>query len=305
MTTNELDAQKLRSEAENGGVAKKTRSTAEAKPRKTDAGQFAKGTSGNPSGRPQGSRNHSTLLMESLLQGQAEQLTQKAIELALGGDITALRLCLERLIPPRKDRTIHLVLPAIESVQQISLAMTRVSAAIGEGEITPTEGEVLSNVLVAHKTVLETGDLGRRMDELEQRMSKKERAATTPPFASGVQPGYAIATVGSRTNLSGRLKRLEQRLGPAPAPISHRVSIRAWTTAFTMEELTLWEDRWVASEASGAISLLDIFTEGTPERQDVLRRLEPARDAMALEMTGMTYAELLREEAEDTGVDAE
>jgi hypothetical protein len=93
-------------------------------------------------------------------------------ELALGGDITALRFCLERLIPPRKDRPIHLILPPIENVQQISLAMARVSTAVGEGEITPTEGEVLSNILAAHKDVLVTADLERRMDELERRMSK-------------------------------------------------------------------------------------------------------------------------------------
>jgi hypothetical protein len=65
-----------------------------------------------------------------------------------------------------------------------------------------------------------------------------------------------------------------------------------------MEELTLLEDRWQASEASGATSLLDIFGEGTPEREDVLRRLEPALDVTALKMTGKSYADLLREEAE-------
>ena len=54
-------------------------------------------------------------------------MTRKAIELALAGDIAALRLCLERLIPPRKDRPIHLILPPIENVQQISLAMARVA----------------------------------------------------------------------------------------------------------------------------------------------------------------------------------
>jgi hypothetical protein len=113
--------------------------------------------------------------MESLLQGQAKQLTQKAMELALAGDITALRLCLERLIPPRKDRPIRLLLPPIENVQQISLAMARVAAAIGEGEITPTEGEVLSNILLTHKTVLVTADLERRMDELERRLPKMAR----------------------------------------------------------------------------------------------------------------------------------
>jgi hypothetical protein len=238
------------------------------------------------------------VLIESLLEGQAEQLTQKAIELALAGDITALRLCMERIIPARKDRPIHLILPPVETVQQISQAMARVSAAIGVGEITPTEGEVLSNILVAHKTILTPGDVERRLDDLEQRMSQRTGAAPIPPYPSGVQSGYASATVGSKIDLSNRLKRLEQRLGPAPAPISHRVSIRAWTTAFTMEELTLWEERWAASEASGATSLLDIFEEGTAERQDVLRRLEPVLDTIAHEMTGKSYTELLREEAE-------
>jgi hypothetical protein len=259
--------------------------------------QFPKGTSGNPSGRPAGSRNHSTLLMELLLHGQAEQLTQKAIELGLGGDITALRLCLERLIPPRKDRPIHLLLPPIENVQQICLAMAKVSAAIGEGEITPLEGEVLANILAVHKTVLQTGDLGRRMDELEHKMSKREKAASSPQ--SEVQTSYPGTTAIGNTSLANRLTRLERRMGPMPAPISHRVTARAWVTAFTAEELNLWEDRWQASEASGATSLLDIFVEDTPERQEVLRRLQPALDAIAQEMTGKTYAELLREEAED------
>ena len=140
--------------------------------RTNGSGQFSKGTSGNPSGRPPGSRNQATLLIESLLEGEAEQVTRKVIELALAGDITALRLCLERLIPPRKDRPIHLPLPPIENVQQISLAMARVSAAIGEGEITPTEGEVLSNILAANKDVMVTADLERRMDDLERRMSR-------------------------------------------------------------------------------------------------------------------------------------
>ena len=42
---------------------------------KKSSGQFAEGTSGNPSGRPAGSRNKATLLMEALLEGEAEQLT--------------------------------------------------------------------------------------------------------------------------------------------------------------------------------------------------------------------------------------
>ena len=148
----------------------------------TNTGQFPKGTSGNPSGRPAGSRNHATLLTESLLEGQAEQLTQKAIEMALGGDIAAMRLCLERIIPPRKERPIHLPLPAIESVQQISLAMATVSSAIGEGEITPSEGQVIANILTAHKEVLMTAHLERRMSESDRMLHRGEPPR---PYTSG------------------------------------------------------------------------------------------------------------------------
>jgi hypothetical protein len=232
--------------------------------------------------------------MESLLEGEAEQLTRKVIELAKAGDLNALRLCLERLIPPRKDRTIHLVLPPIENVQQICLAMARVAAAVGEGEITPTEGEVLSNILVAHKTVLMTGDLGRRMDELEQRMAKKEGETAAPSYASGVRVSNLPATAGGTTNLANRLNRLERLLGPPPPPISRQVADRALATAFSIEELTSFEDRL---QASGATSLVGIFAEGTTEHQEVLRRLEPALDKIAQEMAGKSFADLLREEA--------
>ena len=56
---------------------------------------FEKGRSGNPAGRPRGNRNRSTLAAQLLLQGEAEALTRKAVELALSGDPTALRLCIE------------------------------------------------------------------------------------------------------------------------------------------------------------------------------------------------------------------
>jgi hypothetical protein len=230
--------------------------------------------------------------MESLLEGEAEQLTRKAIELALDGDITALRLCLERILPPRKDRAIHLNLPPIENVQQVSLAMAGVFSAIAEGKITPLEGDVLSSILAAHKAVLVTGSLELRMDDLEKRMSQQRGGAPSSP--SAVLSASSSLTSGFGMNLANRLKRLEQRLGPAPPPVSHQVSIRAWMTAFRMEELTAFEDRWAASEAAGATSLLDIFAEGTSEREEILRRLEPVLDAMSREMTGKSY---VREEA--------
>ena len=67
-----------------------------------------------------------------------------------------MRLCLERLMAPRKDRPIDLSLPPIENAKQIVVAMATVTAAIGDGKITPNEGEVLANILVAQKDLVVT-----------------------------------------------------------------------------------------------------------------------------------------------------
>ena len=75
--------------------------------------RFQPGVSGNPASRPKGAKNKSTLAAEALLDGEAEALTRKAVEMALGGDTVALRLCLERLMPPRRDRPVAVPLPQI------------------------------------------------------------------------------------------------------------------------------------------------------------------------------------------------
>ena len=73
--------------------------------------QFKPGQSGNPAGKPKGTRNATTLALEILLDGQATALTQKGIDLALAGDMAALRLCLDRILPLRKGRPVTFVLP--------------------------------------------------------------------------------------------------------------------------------------------------------------------------------------------------
>src|SRR5215216_6798668 len=80
-------------------------------PRRPGNPAWEPGVSGNPAGKPKGARNKTTLAMEALLDGDAEAITQKAIELAKGGDITAIRLCLDRLCPPRKDRYVTFAIP--------------------------------------------------------------------------------------------------------------------------------------------------------------------------------------------------
>ena len=78
--------------------------------------RWPKGRSGNPKGRPLGSRNRATLAAERLLDGEAHALTRQCIELALDGDTSVLRPALERLVPPRRDRSIRLLMRAITEV---------------------------------------------------------------------------------------------------------------------------------------------------------------------------------------------
>jgi len=137
------------------------------KEQKQNNGQFPKGTSGNPSGRPRGSRNRATLLMEALLEGEAEELTRKVIELAKAGDTHALRLCLERLMPPGRDRLVCFALPPLQSADDFSLGVACILQAVSEAKITPQEGEVLSRILADQATVLKTRDWEQRLQNLE------------------------------------------------------------------------------------------------------------------------------------------
>ena len=76
-------------------------------------GKFAPG---NP-GRPRGARHKTSQATEARLEGEAEGLTRKAVDMALQGDTTALRLCLERVCPPRKDTPVQFDLPPMESAE--------------------------------------------------------------------------------------------------------------------------------------------------------------------------------------------
>lgn len=94
-----------------------------------DTGKFAQG---NP-GRPKGARNKNVLAVENLLDGEAEGLTRKAVDLALDGDTTALRLCLERILPPRKDRPVEFDLPTVSNAGEAAKAAQAVLQATSEG----------------------------------------------------------------------------------------------------------------------------------------------------------------------------
>jgi Family of unknown function (DUF5681) len=117
---------------------------------------FQKGQSGNPRGRRYGSRNRATLAAAALLDGEAEALTRKAVELALDGDPMALRLCLERILPPCRERPVRFALPPIESAADISAAMNTVTSALAGGKITPGEAERIAMVIETFARAINT-----------------------------------------------------------------------------------------------------------------------------------------------------
>ena len=130
--------------------------------------KFKKGQSGNPNGKPKGARNKATLAAEALLDGEAEVITRKAIEKAKEGDMAAIRLCLERILPTIKSRPIEIDLPPVETAEDITAAQGAVIAAMARGEITPDDASTVAGVLEAKRRAIETVELEKRLDILEK-----------------------------------------------------------------------------------------------------------------------------------------
>ncbi len=134
----------------------------------TDAGRSERGrfAAGNP-GRPRGARNKTTVAVEALMEGEAQALTKVALEKAKAGDMTALRLCLDRIAPPRKDRPTSFPMPAIKSVQDHPSAIAAIIEAVSTGDLAPSEAEALCRMFGEHRKSVEIAELEARISKLE------------------------------------------------------------------------------------------------------------------------------------------
>lgn len=121
---------------------------------------------GNP-GKPRGARHKATQAALALLDGQAEALTRKAVETALAGDTTALRLCLERIAPPRKDAHVTFTLPAMQSAADAAKGAAAVLDAVALGDLTPLEGTQIMGLIETYRRTLEVCELEARVTALE------------------------------------------------------------------------------------------------------------------------------------------
>jgi hypothetical protein len=124
---------------------------------------FERGRSGNPNGRPKGHRNKATMAIEELLDGEAERLTRKVIEKALDGDTTALRLCVDRLLAPRRERPITFDLPKIESAADAKAASSAILAACAAGTLSPGEAAAVMELVSNHVRMFEMSEIEARV----------------------------------------------------------------------------------------------------------------------------------------------
>ena len=130
---------------------------------RTKAGRFEKGNAG----RPKGARNKASLAVEALMQGEAEALSRRAVDMALEGDGAALKLCLDRIAPVRREPPSPFTLPDIGDVGDLPKAVTAVMGAVAAGELSAGEGKALTAMIDDARRSYETADLLRRIERLE------------------------------------------------------------------------------------------------------------------------------------------
>lgn len=133
--------------------------------------QFKKGQSGNPKGKPKGAKDKRTALRE-LLKPHAPKLVKRAVDLALDGDTTALRMCLDRLVPPLPAES-----PAVEIKAKPDDLAKAGQAILGEafaGKISPSVAQQLLRSLHTHIQVTKVEKVEKRLEAIEERLGKQE-----------------------------------------------------------------------------------------------------------------------------------
>jgi Family of unknown function (DUF5681) len=137
-----------------------------------DMAKFQKGQSGNPSGKPKGTRNKITVLFERLLDENAQPLIEKAIELAKAGDVPSLRLLIDRIAPARKDRHVEFNLPEMTCAADAVKAAAALAKAVAGGELTPSEAADLGKLVESYARALQGAEFEERLSKLEKAIAK-------------------------------------------------------------------------------------------------------------------------------------
>ena len=135
--------------------------------------RFKKGQSGNPSGKPKGATDRRTALRE-LLKPYAADLVAKVVTMAKEGDIGALRICIDRIIPPAKEDPVSVKLPKIAGAEDCTKAQAAVLNAVAAGEMLPGEGQAVSALIENQRRAYETTELSKRLEAIEAQLTTRK-----------------------------------------------------------------------------------------------------------------------------------
>lgn len=137
---------------------------------KQAAGRFRPGQSGNPAGRPRGSRHAALAALDAIGEKGAMAVLRKVVSSAKRGDLRAAEILLRRLWPEGKGRPVTFTLPTLQQTADVVTATAAIAAAVAAGELTPDEGQAVAAVLETHRRAIETEELERRLAALEMTM---------------------------------------------------------------------------------------------------------------------------------------
>jgi len=131
----------------------------------TEDTKFKPGESGNPDGRPKGSKDKRTQYRE-MFQDEAENLIKKAVEMAKDGDSLMMRLCIDRIVSPYRGIDQKVKLDDLTGT--LTEKGEKIIEAMGVGVIAPSDAAKMLQALAAQARIIE-------LDELEERISKLEK----------------------------------------------------------------------------------------------------------------------------------
>jgi hypothetical protein len=184
-------------------------------------------------GRPKGSRNKATLALEAVLEDSAEVLMRTLIAKALAGDSAALRFCVGRVLPARRDRPVVFELPEIASAGDLVKASQAVIAACAGGILTPAEARQVMDLITAAQAIRRMADLEKRVIELEGRQQARAAKASRAEAVPRERRASPPARAASRRRRVFGVSRYEIEKGiPAPSRVVCKSPVFNSTTRF-------------------------------------------------------------------------
>jgi hypothetical protein len=133
--------------------------------------RFKRGQSGNPSGRPRGSKNAALVALDRIGESAAQGLLQTVITKALDGDMMAARILLDRAWPARRGRPVVFDAPRVETAADVVRALGHILDATASGQLTIEEAAGLAAIIETQRKAIETTELDARLSELERRQN--------------------------------------------------------------------------------------------------------------------------------------